>query len=42
MLDPELERLLADPMRATRKRYLPPAAPTRSKRAPAEPLRSRR
>ena len=23
MLDPELERLLADPMRATRKRYLP-------------------
>jgi hypothetical protein len=24
MLDPELERLLADPMRATRKRYLPP------------------
>jgi hypothetical protein len=24
MLDPELERLLADPLRATRQRYLPP------------------
>ena len=23
MLDPELERLLADPLRSTRKRYLP-------------------
>jgi hypothetical protein len=33
MLDPELERLLADPMRATRKRYLPPGAYTVEVRA---------
>jgi photosystem II stability/assembly factor-like uncharacterized protein len=28
MLDPELERLLADPLRSTRKRYLPPGTYT--------------
>jgi hypothetical protein len=33
MLDPELERLLADPMRATRKRYLPPGTYTVEVRA---------
>jgi photosystem II stability/assembly factor-like uncharacterized protein len=33
MLDPELERVLADPMRATRKRYLPPGTYTVEVRA---------
>ena len=33
MLDPELERLLADPMRATRKRYLPAGSYTVEVRA---------
>jgi hypothetical protein len=33
MLDPELERLLADPMRPTRKRYLPPGSYTVEVRA---------
>src|SRR4030095_8590435 len=33
MLDPELERLLADPMRSTRKRYLPPGTYTVEVRA---------
>src|SRR5438128_88924 len=36
MIDPELERLLADPMRSTRKRYLPPGKYTVEVRVGAE------
>ena len=46
MLDPELERLLADPLRATRKRYLPAGTYTVDVRTapttPGSPVSGRR
>ena len=41
MLDPELERILADPLRSTRRRYLPPGRYTVEVRSVGATAKSR-